>query len=168
VATFFTSDTHFGDHRTLNIHKRPFESVGEMNAVLVANWNAAIGPEDEVWHLGDFARTQNQIPQFLSGLAGRKHLVRGNNDPASVTTVMGWESVQNYRELELDGHRLVLCHYPFRSWNGQHRKSINLHGHSHGRLKKVARQVDVGVDAWDFRPIDLASILSARGMEARA
>jgi calcineurin-like phosphoesterase family protein len=32
----------------------------------------------------------------------------------------------------------------------------------------VARQVDVGVDAWDFRPIDLASILSARGMEARA
>ena len=160
MATFFTSDTHFGDHRTLNIHKRPFESVGEMNAVLVANWNAAIGPEDEVWHLGDFARTQSQIPQFLSGLAGRKHLVRGNNDPASVTTVMGWESVQNYRELELDGHRLVLCHYPFRSWNGMARGALNLHGHSHGRLKPMTRQFDVGVDARGFRPVRLQELLA--------
>lgn len=81
VATFFTSDTHFGDHRTLNIHKRPFASVGEMNAVLVATWNAAIGPDDEVWHLGDFARTESQMSQFLPALAGHKHLVRGNNDP---------------------------------------------------------------------------------------
>lgn len=161
VATFFTSDTHFGDHRTLNIHKRPFGSVGEMNALMTANWNATVGPEDEVWHLGDVARTANQMSQFLAMLPGRKHLVRGNNDPGSVNPDIGWDSVQDYRELELDGHRLVLCHYPFRSWNGQHRKSINLHGHSHGRLKKIPRQVDVGVDAWDFRPISLADILSA-------
>jgi calcineurin-like phosphoesterase family protein len=132
-----------------------------MNAALVTSWNAAVGPEDDVWHLGDFARTENQMSEFLSVLAGHKHLLRGNNDPDAVSPAVGWASVQDYRELELEGHLLVLCHYPFRSWNGQHRKSINLHGHSHGRLKRVPRQVDVGVDAWDFRPVDLARVLRA-------
>jgi calcineurin-like phosphoesterase family protein len=35
---------------------------------------------------------------------------------------------------------------------------LNLHGHSHGRLKPQPRQVDVGVDVWDFRPVTLARI----------
>jgi calcineurin-like phosphoesterase family protein len=42
--------------------------------------------------------------------------------------------VQAYAELEVDGRKLVLCHYPFRSWNGQARRVLNLHGHSHGRM----------------------------------
>jgi calcineurin-like phosphoesterase family protein len=37
--------------------------------------------------------------------------------------------------------------------------SINLHGHSHGRLKPLPRQFDVGVDVWDFRPVRLADIM---------
>jgi len=56
MALFFTADTHFGDHRTLNIHRRPFASVAEMDEALVAGWNAVVGPADEIWHLGDVAR----------------------------------------------------------------------------------------------------------------
>ena len=156
---FFTSDTHFGDHRTLNIHKRAFASVAEMDAALVAGWNAVVGPQDEVWHLGDFARRASDVPALLERLAGIKHLVRGNNDPPGTSAAAGWASVQDYAELELDGRLLVLCHYPFRSWNGQHRKSVNLHGHSHGKLKPMPRQYDVGVDARGFRPVTLAQLL---------
>lgn len=47
---------------------------------------------------------------------------------------------------------------PFRAWNGQARGAVNLHGHSHGRGKPLPRQVDVGVDAWDFRPIGFETI----------
>lgn len=32
---------------------------------------------------------------------------------------------------------------------------MNLHGYSHGRGKPLPRQADVGVDAWDFRPVGL-------------
>ena len=156
---FFTSDTHFGDHRTLNIHKRAFASVAEMDAALVAGWNAVVGPQDEVWHLGDFARRASDVPALLERLAGIKHLVRGNNDPPGTSAAAGWASVQDYAELELDGRLLVLCHYPFRSWNGQHRKSVNLHGHSHGKLKPMPRQYDVGVDARGFKPVTLAQLL---------
>ncbi|WP_380782365.1 metallophosphoesterase [Sphingomonas sp. R86520] len=156
---FFTADTHFGDHRTINIHGRPFASVAEMDAAIVAGWNAVVGPQDEVWHLGDVARRPADVPGLLSRLNGTKHLVRGNNDPPATAAAAGWTSVQDYVELTQDGIMLVLCHYPFRSWNGQHRRSINLHGHSHGRLKPVLRQFDVGVDARDYRPTTLAALL---------
>jgi len=161
VATFFTSDSHFGDHRTLNIWKRAFASVAEMDAVLIQAWNAAVGPEDELWHLGDFARRPADVPALLARLNGTKHLIRGNNDPAATLAAPGWASVHDYLELDHEGKKLVLCHYPFRSWNAQHRGALNLHGHSHGRLKPMPRQHDVGVDVWQWRPIPLAEILSA-------
>jgi calcineurin-like phosphoesterase family protein len=160
MTVFFTSDTHFGDHRTLNIGKRPLGSVAEMDAVLVANWNAVVGSEDEVWHLGDVARRAADVPDLLGRLHGAKHLIAGNNDPIQTREAGGWASVRDYHELRIGDRLLVLCHYPFRSWNGQHRGAINLHGHSHGRMKPLPRQFDVGVDARDFRPVSLDQLLS--------
>ena len=160
MATFFTSDTHFGDHRTLNIWKRGFASVAEMDAALIEGWNGVVAAADEVWHLGDFARSAVAVPALLERLNGRKHLVRGNNDPPGTAAAAGWASVQDHAELEIEGRRLVLCHYPFRSWNGRHRGALNLHGHSHGRLKAMPRQYDVGVDVWNWRPVRLAELVS--------
>jgi len=163
---FFTSDTHFGDHRVLNIARRPFTSVAEMNEALVARWNARVGPDNEVWHLGDFA-TARVAPTIWPKLNGRKRLIVGNNDGPGVRA-LGWCSVQDYAELAAGGVQLVLCHYPFRTWNGAHRGAINLHGHSHGRLKSLPRQFDVGVDCRDFAPISLDQLLSRRDSPKRA
>ena len=99
-----------------------------------------------------------QAAAILPRLNGHKHLVVGNNDPVP-PVAQGWRSVQPYAELEEDGRKLVLCHYPFRSWNGQHRGAINLHGHSHGRMKPLPRQFDVGVDVRGYRPVTLAQLL---------
>lgn len=161
MALFFTADTHVGDHRTINIHRRPFASVAAMDEAIVAGWNAVVGADDEVWHLGDVARSAAAVTPLLERLNGRKHLIRGNNDPPATAEAAGWASVGDYAELTVEGTMLVLCHYPFRSWNGQHRKAINLHGHSHGRLKPLLRQFDVGVDARGFRPVTLADLLPA-------
>ena len=87
-----------------------------MDAELVARWNATVAADDVVWHLGDFARTAAQADDLLGRLNGTKHLVVGNNDPESVRSLPGWASVQDYAELTEEGVRLVLCHYPFRTW----------------------------------------------------
>jgi calcineurin-like phosphoesterase family protein len=160
MALFFTADTHFGDHRTINLHRRPFAGTAAMDDALVDGWNATVGPDDEVWHLGDVARRLADVASLLARLNGRKHLLRGNNDPAGTGQAEGWASVGDYAELVVGDVRLVLCHYPFRSWNGQHRRSINLHGHSHGKLKPLPRQHDVGVDARGFRPVALSTLLA--------
>ena len=157
MATFFTSDTHFGDHRALRFDHRPFPDLAAHDAQLVARWNAVVGGDDEVWHLGDFALGPDAagIAGLLAALNGRKHLIVGNNDGEATRAAPGWSSVQHYAEITVDGRALVLCHYPFRTWNGIGRGVLDLHGHSHGRLKPLTRQYDVGVDVHDFCPVPL-------------
>jgi len=160
MSIYFTSDHHFGHSGARSLYRRPFASVSEMDRQMVVRWNSVIKPEDEVWHLGDFAvrQSRERVASLLSELYGQKHLVAGNNDDAAVTACAGWNSVQSYAEVTVDGTRLILCHYPFRTWRDIGRGSINLHGHSHGRLKPQPRQFDVGVDVWDFRPVLLTEV----------
>jgi calcineurin-like phosphoesterase family protein len=171
MTTFFTSDTHFSDAYAIVRSRRPFADVRAMDATLVARWNETVGPGDEVWHLGDFAGKMPEpaLAGLLDSLAGRKHLIVGNNDPPATLRLAGWASVRHYAEIEVEGRRLVLCHYPFRTWNGIYKGAWNLHGHSHGQLKKITRQVDVGVDVWGYRPVTLTQLTPRRaGRKAAA
>jgi calcineurin-like phosphoesterase family protein len=164
VAIYFTSDTHFGDPRVLRIDKRPFPTIPEHDEALIARWNETVAPSDEIWHLGDFALhvKPERIDELLGLLHGRKHLIAGNNDGPATLAAAGWASVQAYAEINVDGTWAVLCHYAFRTWKNMGRGWIDLHGHSHGKLKTQTRQYDVGVDMWDYRPVALATILGTR------
>lgn len=164
---YFTSDHHFGDPRVLRIDKRPFRSVAEHDFALIRYWNETVSSSDTVWHLGDFARADTQrVKELLSSLNGTKHLVIGNNDGRETLSAEGWTSIQHYVELVIAEQLLILCHFPFRTWNQMSNKSINLHGHSHGRLTPIPRQFDVGVDAQSFRPVTLEQILARKRRRA--
>ena len=157
MTALFTADTHFGHGGALGLYRRPFASVAEMDAALVERWNRVVAPSDDVYHLGDFAVRQKRerIEALLQALHGRKHLIAGNNDGAAALAARGWASVQPYLELDANGIRLVLCHYALRTWRDMAKGALNLHGHSHGRLKPLARQYDVGVDVCDYQPVPL-------------
>jgi calcineurin-like phosphoesterase family protein len=164
MSIFFTSDHHFGQATARSFYHRPFISIAEMDRELINRWNFTVGAgdEDEVWHLGDFTTRQSpeRVLRLLQALHGRKHLVFGNNDDDAVTSCPGWQSVQPYAELAIGDQKLVLCHYPFRTWRNMHKGWINLHGHSHGRLKPLPRQFDVGVDVRGFRPVEIGDLLN--------
>lgn len=164
AQVWFTADTHFGHAGAIGRFRRPFRSVAEMDEMLVARWNETVGPDDEVWHLGDFALRldADRVASLLAKLAGRKHLVTGNNDGPATIHQASWASVQAYAELEVEGVPLVLCHYAFRTWNKMYKGAYNLHGHSHGQLAGLTRQIDVGVDVCDFRPITLQQLRNRR------
>ncbi len=91
MTTFFTSDTHFGHAGALSLYRRPFPSVAAMDAAMVERWNEVVGPEDEIWHLGDFAikQTAARVAELLAQLNGQKHLVTGNNDPPETMALSG-------------------------------------------------------------------------------
>jgi len=164
LSICFTSDTHFGDWRALAIDKRPFASLAAHDEALVARWNETVGTGDDIWHLGDFALGPGaeRIGELLDRLNGTKHLIIGNNDASATIEAPGWVDTGHYAELVLDGTLLILCHYPLRTWNKMGRGAIDLHGHSHGRLKPLTRQYDVGVDVWNYRPVRLDQIHSRR------
>jgi calcineurin-like phosphoesterase family protein len=141
-----------------------------MDAALVDTWNAAVAAGDTIWHLGDFAvrARAERVALLLANLNGIKHLVAGNNDGPVTRSCEDWASVQDYAEITVEDRRLVLCHYPLRSWNGMRRGALNLHGHSHGRMKPLTRQFDVGVDVRGYRPVRLGELLADRGAPRRS
>ena len=173
MAVYFTADTHFGHAAARALYRRPFASVAEMDEALVARWNETVGPDDEVWHLGDFVVRRGAAEAaaaLLARLNGRKRLVIGNNDQPAVAALPGWSApAVHYAEVEADGVGVVLCHYAFRTWRNAARGWVNLHGHSHARLRPpLPRQADVGVDAHDFRPVTLAQAFGTRRRRPRA
>ena len=139
---------------------RPFASIEEHDETLIANWNAVVRPEDTVWHLGDFAFncSLEHARKCFDGLNGIKHLVVGNHE--KLGRKLAWASQHEALvQTLIDGRRCVLLHYALRAWPGIWRGALHLYGHTHGSLPGTRRSCDVGVDAWDFRPVTLPEIL---------
>ncbi|MEM9812035.1 MAG: metallophosphoesterase family protein [Pseudomonadota bacterium] len=164
---FFTADTHFGHGKLCR--GRPFADAAEMDRVMIARWNARVGPEDHVYHLGDFhwSNKPAEIARTLAQLNGTKTLIWGNHDHTRTRMQEGWHEVVQIKEIEREGRRIVLCHYPMLEWPGAWRGALHFFGHVHGQVPPLDRRCDVGVDAWDFRPVTLEEIL-ARMAEAPA
>lgn len=160
MATFFTADTHLGHAGLLKHGYRPFPSVEAMDEALIEAWNARVSPRDTVWHLGDFTLSGAEAAErYLSRLNGKLHLIWGNHDRNSVRRLPRWASSSYAQDMRLDGHKLTLCHYAFRVWDGCGRGALMLHGHSHNNLPASSQSLDVGVDAWGYRPVTLPEIL---------
>jgi len=162
MTAFFTADTHFGHANALKFGRdAAFSSVDEMDAEMIRRWNDVVSVKDDVYHLGDFTlRGLVDARRYWSLLRGRVHLVHGNHDQRTVRKADFWASSQPYLEIQVEGRHLVLCHYALRVWNRAHYGALMLYGHSHGNLPGNAQSTDVGVDAWDFRPVTLDGVLA--------
>jgi calcineurin-like phosphoesterase family protein len=155
---WFTSDHHFGHARIIELGRRPFSSVDEMDEEMIRRWNAVVAPDDLVYHLGDFAFAGHT--PYLDRLKGTKHLILGNHDHSNqIGKAEGWSAVDSLLHVILpDGTPLVLCHYALRVWNRSHHGAIHLYGHSHGNLPGDSQSCDVGVDCWAFAPVSIDQI----------
>lgn len=197
VKIWFTSDTHYQHAgicrgtthwRTKNENGdlviplsavRDFDLLDEMNDSIVKNINDVVGPNDILFHLGDwsFGGIEN-VTLFREKINCKNiHLILGNHDhhiDSDKNQIRKlFNSVNSYLELTISiksqdskkdkSHKLVLCHYPIISWNNMLRGSIMLHGHQH--LKGESRfgngkRIDVGMCGHpEFRPYALDEIL---------
>lgn len=159
---WFTADTHFGHANIIRHCARPFETVEEMDAALIDLWNSRVGPNDEIYHLGDFAfkADPDRVEKLFRRLRGKKHLIIGNHDGAA-TLRLPWASEPvDRRIVRVPGVDVpvVLDHYAMRVWPRSHHGAIHLYGHSHGTLPGHGRSIDVGVDVHGYRPVELAEI----------
>ena len=161
LANWYSADLHFGHHRIIDFCKRPFASTAEMNAALIANFQACVRHDDDLWILGDFAfgRAEDtaQFESWFHSLPGRKHLIIGNHDDEAVIS-LPWASTEYMAEIKDGDQSLVLCHYPMITWNGARRGALQLFGHVHDQWSGSRNSVNVGVDQWDFRPVQVSDI----------
>lgn len=164
MTTFFTSDTHYSHANVIKYSKRPFDDVDEMNEAMIANWNAVVRPGDLVFHLGDFSfTTPEKAVQIAKRLAGQKYLIFGNHDKRlrkekAFMSQFIW--CRDREGIKVGDQKIVVDHFAMLTWNGSHRGTWQLHGHSHGSLREDphALRTDVGVDSWGYTPVSFEAL----------
>lgn len=180
---FYTADHHFYHRNIMSpaYCDRPYNDLYEMQEALIANHNEVVGKNDEVFFLGDVCMdmhrpkycpeqgVEKHIERVLRRMNGRKHLIMGNHDPRPLCDLDIWESASDYKVVNDRGRKVVLFHFPIYSWEGRAKGAVHLHGHCHGTLKvqnmgDIAHGsrgfwCDVGVDCWDYKPVELNTII---------
>ena len=156
MKILFTSDTHFDHDNIIKYCNRPFSSVEEMNETLIENWNKTVSYRDTIYHLGDFI-WRPEDDSILKALNGTIIFIKGNHDRRkSYPRNIKWH---DRLEIKIQGYKIVLDHYPLRSWNGSFHGSWHLYGHCHGTLPEDnGFSCDVGVDVWDYKPVQFEVI----------
>ncbi len=165
--TWFTADQHFYDDRAL-AWGRKFASVEEMNATLIEYHNTLVKPVDDVYVVGDFAycdseRKVDAVDKILNQLNGYIHLIAGAHDfPIVIRANFRTVERTGQKFLKRGGNTFILNHHPMISWSYKNHGSWHLHGHCHGNRKEdgLHRRIDVGVDAWDYRPINMDDLIA--------
>ncbi len=159
-TVFITSDIHFDDSNIIKNCARPFQDykVGEMNNVLIKNWNYRISPEDTVYFLGDFAYPRKiSTHYYRNQLNGNIHFIKGDLDDNTVDFSAG--KVINYNSI-----KFLLLHNPpnddsdlFDGWV--------IHGHTHNfdiinypLVNFSQKRINISPELTNYQPVNLGML----------
>lgn len=179
MSNLFHSSDHHLDHRNIIKYcNRPFSSVEEMTELLIQYWNEDVHPEDRVIYHGDFilSRDDERAMKLRRRMNGKwDTFIAGNHDDGPFLKdqtladrlIVGSSNRKRRRGNAMtythDDIPLTASHYPFENWKiiRSGTKAWNLHGHTHQTAPfnpAYPGQINVGVDAWNFRPAPWESI----------
>ncbi|MDD1693342.1 MAG: 2'-5' RNA ligase family protein [Methanoregula sp.] len=151
------ADLHLGHANIIRYCSRPFlfSDPGEMDRVLVANWNASVTPGTRIYHIGDLCYGRNARPghEYRQQLNGDVTFIAGNHDAPGPGTLSS-------TVIEYAGTRFCLVHDPadvpatFDGWV--------VHGHHHNNdlrhypfIDFKHRRINVSVEVAGYVPVSL-------------
>lgn len=165
MAIYFTSDLHFCHNREFIYKARGFDSVEDMNAAIVKNWNSVVTNEDDIYVLGDLMLKDNETGlKLIKSLKGRIHVVLGNHDTDTREKLYhacpNIVEVENAIRLNKNGYHLFMTHYPCFTANLEAESlkkcTINFFGHTHQQgnfYNDIPFMYHVGVDSHNCTPV---------------
>lgn len=165
---YFTGDTHYGSERTLQLSRRPFNNVTQMNVTMIMDCNSIVPEGELLYHVGDFG--DYGVVKLINA---KVILICGNYEWNDINKNFGgdFEAFRTHL-LELGFHNvhpqgvelvyrqkgehktMWLDHYPSRSRNDM----FNLFGHVHALRMVTENGLNVGVDCHHFRPVSLEDV----------
>jgi len=77
---FFTSDLWLGRNNIIDIYKRPFSSVEEMNSTIIEKWNTTVSNDDIVFVLGNCVYDGTHAQNILADMRGTKVMMLSESD----------------------------------------------------------------------------------------
>lgn len=165
MRTWITSDLHFGHTNIMKFcpqsRARFNNDVNYMNEAMVHEWNACVQPGDLVYILGDVAfMPASKAAVYMQRLNGNKILIEGNHDRKALKDPAFrscFTEVHKYLDINYNGHKIVMFHYPIAEWDQMHRGALHFHGHLHGGVSGLEdfRARDMGMDATGFIVVEM-------------
>jgi len=157
--------------KIMDYTNRPFSTVEKMNAALINSINSRCGPQDTLYHIGDFAfkgghqgGTESAI-YFEQQLVPKVVHVLGNHDRNN--------SLKNsirYAEIWFGNRRWCLQHHPpepdqlrtFPAEAGENEVYLVGHVHEHWTYKWIKDRlvINVGTDVWKYNPINTSELVT--------
>ena len=160
MAIWYIADPHFGHAKILQYCNRPFDNIKKMDNCLVNNWNNKVKPQDIVRIVGDLTmRNKSQI-EWIGGLIrrlnGRKQLILGNHDYLKPFDYVGLGIESVHTSMLLENKKIFIAHDPALAvcMPSDYRMIC---GHIHNSFKLLTDPniiLNVGVEAWDFYPVE--------------
>ena len=158
MAKYFTSDWHLNETRIgeFNPFFRPFKSVEEQNKLIIDNINDIVQPEDKLYVLGDVAMDEEGIKLLDQIKCPNMILITGNYDEDKLEPLEKYfKEIKEKKDIKVGDLECYLNHYPINHVPDK----FNIVGHIHGLWKVKPNMVNVGVDAWHFKPVSEKEIL---------
>lgn len=172
---FFTSDLHFGHANVIKYCNRPYRTAEEMDEDLISKWNSVVSPQDEVYHLGDFAFLKDEkIKLIVPRLNGKIHGIWGNHDKGKNLVGAGFVSMYQTAELRLAKDITVkMCHFPYQGDHDDYDRYPHLrpkkeddgkwllcgHIHEKWKVRHDMQMINVGTDVWGYKPVSADTII---------
>lgn len=157
---FVWSDLHFGHKNIIRYSERPFNTVEEMNELLILAYNDIVQPQDVTIWVGDIGfYPDSKTNEILHRCNGYKILVVGNHDfNKRELRKLHFDEVHIVYNVTINDTIVAFTHYPLdnvpKGW-------INIHGHVHkGKADKAAtnRHINVNCEFIDYKPISLNNL----------
>ena len=171
---YLTSDFHFNHNKEFIYKSRGFESIDEMNEVLVENFNKTVSSNDVAYILGDLmlGGPKNTAIDYIKKLSCGLYIIKGNHDTDTRIKLYQecWNviDVQNAEYLKYNGYHFYLSHYPTITSEPTYEKKLKsrlicLFGHTHSSDKfynENPYMYNVAVDAHACKPVSIEDILN--------
>lgn len=168
---FVTSDWHFNHDREFIWGARGFDSIEEMNNAIIKRHNCIVGPEDDVYVLGDLCLGDLEAGrECISQLNGKLHIIYGNHDTDRRKQM--YKELPNVVEcadvirLKYGKYHFYMSHYPTLTGNLEKESlkqmEINLFGHTHQKTlfyEDRPYMCHVGVDSFECEPASIETII---------
>lgn len=165
MKRWIISDMHFGHKNIINLEKRPFYSLEEMDEAIINNWNSTVDKLETVYVLGDVSfYNMEKTKEIINKLNGYKILIMGNHDKERTRNWwldIGFDEVINY-PIILDGF-YILSHET--QYLPEESVYVNIHGHTHSKSINKYFYVNVSVENIDYKPISFDEIKAKFNVE---
>lgn len=175
--TYFTADTHFGQERTLQLSRRPFVDVEEMDLEMISNWNKKIPESGIVYHAGDLIDPAqlDDLSVWLSNLNfAELHWVLGNYDRKHKDKIIELVKTIDRKIFIYDLDKP--CYVTLKKEDGTEVKFRVIHepadfeyqddaditylfGHIHGRSFAKRNGFDIACDYSNYTPLSSGQVL---------